>query len=166
MEIRPATNQPGMFYLIWNDSGVEGGPRFTKIETVDGKPSQDVILMNGMQHVETLHIQRCAVTSFFDAAADAGVPVYAEIQDQGIKGKSNGRFTGRVTTTPRVGMKAQIKTCYVEGKLHMGNEFTIASAPRELCGTWVVALNNEDGSRFSAGYDLSMLEISDLGVAA
>lgn len=64
MEIRPATNQPGMFYLIWNDSGVEGGPRFTKIETVDGKPSQDAILMNGMQHVETLHIQSNAVTPF------------------------------------------------------------------------------------------------------
>ena len=78
MEIRPATNQPGMFYLIWNDSGVEGGPRFTKIETVDGKPSQDAILMNGMQHVETLHIQSSAVTSFFEAVADAGVPVHAE----------------------------------------------------------------------------------------
>ena len=79
MEIRPATNQPGMFYLIWNDSGVEGGPSFTKIETVDGKPSQDAILMNGMQHVETLHIQSSAVTPFFDAAADAGVPVCAEL---------------------------------------------------------------------------------------
>ena len=82
MEIRPATNQPGMFYLIWNDSGVEGGPRFTKIETIDGKPSQDAILMNGMQHVETLHIQRSAVTTFFDAAADAGVPVCAEVISQ------------------------------------------------------------------------------------
>ena len=48
----------------------------------------------------------------------------------------------------------------------MGNEFLIASEPRELCGTEVVALNNLDGSRFSAGYDLSMLEITDLGVAA
>lgn len=166
MEIRPATNQPGMFYLIWNDSGVEGGPRFTKIETVDGKPSQDAILMNGMQHVETLHIQRSAVTPFFDAAADAGVPVCAEFQTQGTEKKPNRQFTGQVTTTPRVGMKAQIKTCYVEGKLHMGNEFTIASVPREICGTWVVALNNQDGSRFSAAYDLSMLEITDLGVAA
>lgn len=79
MEIRPATNQPGMFYLIWNDSGVEGGPRFTKIETVDGKPSQDAILMNGIQHVETLHIQADAVTSFFNAVIDAGVPVHAEL---------------------------------------------------------------------------------------
>ena len=35
--------------------------------------------MNGMQHVETLHIQRNAVTPFFDAAADAGVPVRAEV---------------------------------------------------------------------------------------
>ena len=166
MEIRPATNQPGMFYLIWNDSGVEGGPRFTKIETVDGKPSQDAILMNGMQHVETLHIQADAVTSFFNAAIDAGVPVCAEVQVQGTEGKTTHQFTGRVTTTPRVGMKAQIKTCYVEGKLHQGNEFTIASEPRELCGTWVVALNNKDGSRFSSAYDLSMLEITDLGVAA
>jgi len=85
MEIRAATKQPGMFYLIWNDSGVEGGPRFTKIETVDGKPSQDAILMNGLKHVDTLHIQQNAVTPFFNAAAEAGVPVFADTLSKGVE---------------------------------------------------------------------------------
>jgi len=82
MIIRASTKQPGMFYLSWKDSGVEGGKRFTKIETIDGKPSQDAILMNGMKHVETLHIQRGYVDSFFNAAAVAGVPVCAEVIGQ------------------------------------------------------------------------------------
>ena len=163
MIIRASTKQPGMFYLIWKDSGVEGGKRFTKIETADGKRSQDVTLMNGLETAEILYIDASRVDFFFDMAAEVGVTVQPEHKHTETEMR---KFSGRVTTTPRIGMKVQIKRCCVEGKLHIGNEFTIASSPRELCGTWVVALNNSDGSRFSAGYDLSMLEITALGVAA
>ena len=67
-----------MFCLIWNDSGVEGGAHFTKIETVNGKPSQDVVLMNGLKRVETLHVSADAVHDFFVHAFSVGVPVHAE----------------------------------------------------------------------------------------
>jgi len=79
MEIRASIKQPGMFCLIWNDSGVEVGAHFTRIETVNGKPSQDVVLMNGLKRVETLHVSADAVHDFFGHATSVGVPVFAEM---------------------------------------------------------------------------------------
>jgi len=70
-------------------------------------------------------------------------------------------FTGSVQVKVKAGMKCQIDPREMAGQIHKGKIFTIASEPRELCGTTVVALNEEDGSRFSAGYDLSMLQITD-----
>lgn len=70
-------------------------------------------------------------------------------------------FSGSVQVKVKKGMKARINPAEMEGKIHKGKEFVIASEPRDLCGTEVVALNNIDGSRFSAGYDLSMLQITD-----
>ena len=71
------------------------------------------------------------------------------------------KFKGTVKVKVNKGMKARINPNEMEGKIHKGREFIIVGEPRELCGTEVVALNNLDGSRFSAGYDLSMLEITD-----
>lgn len=68
-------------------------------------------------------------------------------------------FGGTVKVKVKKRMKAQIKLSEMEGRMHKGKVFVIASEPRDLCGTEVVALDNADGSRFSAGYDLSMLEI-------
>lgn len=70
-------------------------------------------------------------------------------------------FKGSVQVKVEVGMKARINPEEIEGKIHKGKEFFIDSVPRNLCGTEVVALNNLDGSRFSASYDLSMLQITD-----
>lgn len=70
-------------------------------------------------------------------------------------------FSGSVQVKVEKGMKARINPNEIEGKMHRGKEFVIDSEPRNLCGTEVVALNNIDGSRFSAGYDLSMLQITD-----
>jgi hypothetical protein len=56
------------------------------------------------------------------------------------------------------GMKVKINPNEIEGNIHKGKEFVVDSEPRNLCGTEVVALNNVDGSRFSAGYDISMLQ--------
>ena len=71
-------------------------------------------------------------------------------------------FSHRVEAEIKIGMKVQIKPSEIEGRIHKGKEFVVKSLPRDLCGTEVVALENLDGSRFSAGYDLSMLEITDL----
>ena len=71
------------------------------------------------------------------------------------------QFSGTVKVEVKKGMKAIIKPDTLEGKIHKGKEFFIDSDPRDLCGTEVVALNNLDGSRFSAGYDLSILEVTD-----
>ena len=71
------------------------------------------------------------------------------------------KFSGSVKVRVEKGMTARINPNEFEGKIHKGKEFLIDSAPRELCGTEVVSLNNIDGTRFSAGYDLSMLEIID-----
>ena len=112
MIIRASTKQPGMFYLIWKDSGVEGGKRFTKIETADGKRSQDVTLMNGLETAEILYIDASRVDFFFDMAAEVGVTVQPEHKHTETEMR---KFSGRVTTTPRIGMKVQIKRCCVEG---------------------------------------------------
>ena len=72
-------------------------------------------------------------------------------------------FKGRVMADLKEGMKVQIKPSEIAGKHHKGKEFVVAGEARELCGTEVIALNNIDGTRFSAGYDISMLEITDLG---
>jgi hypothetical protein len=74
------------------------------------------------------------------------------------------KFNGTVKVKVAVGMKARINPKMIEGRIHKGKEFVIASDPRILCGTEVVALNKSDGSRFSAGYDLSMLEITDVSL--
>lgn len=73
-------------------------------------------------------------------------------------------FSGTVSVKVEKGMKARINPNEFEGRLHKDKEFIIDSMPRDLCGTEVVALNNIDGSRFSAGYDLSMLQITDTRV--
>ena len=71
------------------------------------------------------------------------------------------QFSGTVKVKVEVGMKARINPNEIVGRMYKGKEFVIDSVPRDLCGTEVVALNNLDGSRFSAAYDLSMLEITD-----
>jgi hypothetical protein len=73
-------------------------------------------------------------------------------------------FSGSVQVKVEKGMKARINPEELEGKKHRGKEFIVDSLPRDLCGTEVVALNNLDGTRFSASYDLSMLEITDTAV--
>jgi hypothetical protein len=73
-------------------------------------------------------------------------------------------FYGSVQVKVEKGMKARINPEELEGKKHKGKEFIVDSLPRDLCGTEVVALNNMDGTRFSASYDLSMLEITDTAV--
>lgn len=73
-------------------------------------------------------------------------------------------FSGSVQVKVEKGMKARINPEELEGKKHKGREFIVDSLPRDLCGTEVVALNNLDGTRFSASYDLSMLEITDTAV--
>lgn len=70
------------------------------------------------------------------------------------------------TVKVKLGMKARINPEEIEGRIYKDKEFIVSGLPRELCGTEVVALNNLDGSRFSAAYDLSMLEITDTGEVA
>ena len=66
-------------------------------------------------------------------------------------------FSGNVIVKVGDGMEVRINPEEIEGKRHEGELFIVAGEPRVLCGTEVVALNNSDGSRFSAAYDLSML---------
>jgi len=61
----------------------------------------------------------------------------------------------------RTGMKVQIDPKEFEGKFHAGKQFIVAGRSNIVCGTECVPLNNLDGSRFSANYDLSMLQIID-----
>jgi hypothetical protein len=68
-------------------------------------------------------------------------------------------FSGTIKVKVTEGMKVRINPSEIVGRIHKGKEFTVAGEPRDLCGTEVVALNNEDGSRFSACYDLSMLQV-------
>lgn len=70
-------------------------------------------------------------------------------------------FSGTIQVKIEVGMEVRIDPSETAGKIHKGKTFVIAGQPRELCGTEVVALNNLDGSRFSAAYDLSMLQVTD-----
>lgn len=158
--IEESTKAPGRFRLeILSATGEKLFLHFTKIVRVS---ATDLDLYDGLQDKLYIELPPENATSFWDEMKSIGVPIFAASSSVA----TDGFFTGTVTTKTRVGMKVRIKTDCVEGKLHMGNEFLIASEPRELCGTEVVALNNLDGSRFSAGYDLSMLEITDLGVAA
>jgi hypothetical protein len=76
--------------------------------------------------------------------------------------KMNKQFSGSVVVKVKIGMEARIKPEEIEGKIHAGKTFIISGEPRDLCGTEVVALDNPDKSRFSAGYELAMLEITDL----
>lgn len=71
------------------------------------------------------------------------------------------KFSGNVKVKVEKGMKVRINPNEFEGKRHVGKEFIVDGEPRDLCGTEVVALNNIDGSRFSAAYDLSMLQVTD-----
>lgn len=73
-------------------------------------------------------------------------------------------FSGSVKVKVESGMKVRVNPNELEGKIHKGKEFVIDGLPRDLCGTEVVALNNIDGTRFSAAYDLSMLQITDTAV--
>jgi hypothetical protein len=58
-------------------------------------------------------------------------------------------------------MSCRIKESEIQGRINKGREFIINGEARDLCGTEVVPLNNLDDTRFSANYDLSMLEITD-----
>lgn len=71
------------------------------------------------------------------------------------------KFTGSVQVKVKRGMKVRVNPDELVGRMHEGKIFTIDSEPRDLCGTEVVALNNADGSRFSAAYELSMLQVTD-----
>jgi hypothetical protein len=71
------------------------------------------------------------------------------------------RFSGNVKVKIEQGMKVRVNPNEFEGKRHAGKEFIVAGEPRDLCGTEVVALNNIEGTRFSAAYDLSMLQVTD-----
>jgi len=71
------------------------------------------------------------------------------------------KFSGTVKVKIEQGMKVRVNPKEFEGKRHAGKEFIVAGEPRDLCGTEVVALNNIDGTRFSAAYDLSMLQVTD-----
>lgn len=69
---------------------------------------------------------------------------------------------GTVQIRVQVGMEVRVKEDLIEGKKYFGRRFTIDSEPRDLCGTEVVALKDSiTGERFSAAYDLSMLEVTD-----
>lgn len=59
-------------------------------------------------------------------------------------------------------MKARIQLSELEGQIHKGKEFVVASEVKEICGAEVVALNHLDGTAFSASYDIDMLEITDI----
>lgn len=74
-------------------------------------------------------------------------------------------FSGTVQIKVRPGMKVRINPKEIEGKIYAGKEFIISGECRMLCGTEVVPLNNLDGSHFSAGYDLSMLQVTDASAA-
>ena len=72
-----------------------------------------------------------------------------------------GQFSGSAMVKVRLGMKVQINPSEYDGKIHKGKVFVVAGEPRDLCGSQVVPLNNIDGSRFCAAYDLSMLQVTD-----
>ena len=55
-------------------------------------------------------------------------------------------------------VRVKINPSEHEGMLHLGKVFIVVGEPRMVCGTKCVALDNLDGSRFSAAYDLSMLQ--------
>ena len=75
----------------------------------------------------------------------------------------NTEFSGKIKVNVSIGMRVQINPSEIEGRIHKGKEFIVDSEPRVLCSTEVVALNHLDGSRFSASYDLSMLEVTNTG---
>jgi len=73
------------------------------------------------------------------------------------------KFNGSVQVKVKAGMKVQINPKEFEGKLHAGKQFVIAGEPNIICGAECVPLVNLDGSRFSANYDLSMLQVTSTG---
>lgn len=70
-------------------------------------------------------------------------------------------FKGSVSVKVSKGMKVRINPIEIEGKLNFGKQFVVDGDPNVICGTECVPLNNLDGSRFSANYDLSMLQVTD-----
>ena len=62
----------------------------------------------------------------------------------------------------KISTRVRINPQEFEGRIHKGKEFIVDSIPRNVCGTEVVALNHANGARFSAAYNLSMLEIEVL----
>lgn len=76
------------------------------------------------------------------------------------------KFSGSVKVKVSKGMKVRINPKEIEGKINSGKEFVIAGDVNVICGTECVPLNNLDGTRFSANYDLSMLEVTCAEVPA
>ncbi len=72
------------------------------------------------------------------------------------------QFSGTVMVKVAIGMKVRVNPSEIVGSLNIGKVFIIDSLPRVICGTEVVALNNSDGTRFSAAYQLSMLQITEV----
>ena len=76
----------------------------------------------------------------------------------------NREFSGSVKIKVKKGMMVRINPNEIEGKIHLGKLFIINSEVRTLCGTEVVSLLTSSGARFSAAYNLEMLEVTDAGV--
>jgi len=51
----------------------------------------------------------------------------------------------------KIGDKVKIQNC-MEADGNEDKILTVAGNPRDLCGSEVVALDNEDGSRFSSSF--------------
>lgn len=79
MEIRPAINKPGMFCLVWNDNGIEGGEYFDRIETISTTRDEDATLWNGNVPGTTLHISPEAISNFYDQVNGLGIEVHVTL---------------------------------------------------------------------------------------
>lgn len=86
MEIRPAINKPGMFCLVWNDNGIEGGEYFDRIETISSTRDEDATLWNGNKPGTTLCISPEAIESFYDQANELGIHVHVTLPSKAKEG--------------------------------------------------------------------------------
>lgn len=86
MEIRPAINKPGMFCLVWNDNGIEGGEDFTKIETISSNRDKDATLWNGNTPGTTLHISPEAIEGFYNQVNELGIQVHVTLPSKAKDG--------------------------------------------------------------------------------
>ena len=135
-----------------------------------GVVAAKLVLVDGMSNTDaskacdvTPPVPHRVVTKLYRAAWRAEKYVQARMECTETKGgiSMNMEFTGTVKVKVAIGMLVRIKPEEIEGKIHKNKIFIIDSLPRDLCGTEVVALNNADSTRFSAGYNLSMLEVID-----